>query len=110
MPRQLHLNATFSHNFGPLPTERTDRYLVGVGYSQPISNDFVLVGDLYRETDRERDKATNMVELGARFVATPQTILSAGIGAGFGPDRAEDVRLTIGLQHALSFPYRRPAR
>ncbi|WP_299822835.1 hypothetical protein [uncultured Jannaschia sp.] len=105
VPRQLHFNATYIHNFDPLGTERTDRYLVGIGYSQPVTNDLVLVGDLYRETDREEDRALNMVELGGRYVITPHTIVSAGIGVGFGPDRTEDARLTLGVQHAMSFPY-----
>ena len=105
VPRQVHLNATWSHNFDPLPTERDDRYLIGVGYSQPLSNDLVLVADVFRETEREEGEALNAAEVGARYIVTPQTVVSAAAGVGFGGERTEDFRITIGLQHALSFPY-----
>lgn len=105
VPRQMHVNATWFHNFDPLPSERDDRYLIGVGYSQPVSNDFVVTADIFRETDREKGRANNMVEAGTRFIVTPQTVLSAGAGIGFGHDRTEDFRVMVGVQHALSFPY-----
>lgn len=103
--RQVHLNATYFHNFDPLPEERDDRFSIGLGYSQPLTNDFVFVADVFREFEREQGVATNLVEIGGRYILTPQTILSASIGHAYGNDRSEDTRVTIGIQHALSYPY-----
>lgn len=107
VPRQLHLNAIWFHNYDPLrlsdASERRDRYLVGVGYSQPVTNDAVLVADVYRQELRERGRAENMVELGTRYQLTPQTVLSSSVGTGFG-DRSPAFRVLVGFQHTLSWP------
>jgi hypothetical protein len=47
----------------------------------------------------------NLAEIGARYIVTPQTVLTGGVGVGFGGDRRQDFRVTAGLQHSLSFPY-----
>lgn len=106
VPRRLHLNAAWFHNYEPQPylMERQDRYRVVLGYSQPISNDLLLVVDALRETARERDFAHNLLEAGLRYQLTPQTVLVGGLGAGIGDDRREDFRVIIGFQHTLSFP------
>ena len=106
VPRRLHLNAIWFHNYDPLRgdgAERQDRYLVGVGYSQPVTNDAVLVADVYRQELRERGRAENMVELGTRYQLTPQTVLSSSVGTGFG-DRSPAFRVLVGFQHTLSWP------
>ena len=108
VPRQVHFNASWFHNYDPTTgreAERRDRYRVGLGYSQPVSNNVVLVADVFRETDRERGRAVNLAEIGARYIVTPQTVLTGGVGVGFGGDRRQDFRVTAGLQHSLSFPY-----
>ena len=109
VPRSLHFNASWFHNYSPLKglnPERRDRYRIGVGYSQPITNDLVAVADIFRETDRDKGKATNLAELGGRYQLDPQTVISAAAGVGFGRDRSEKFRAVVGLQHTLSFPYR----
>lgn len=107
VPRRLHLNAIWFHNYDPLTTtdgrERRDRYLIGVGYSQPVTNEAVLVADVYRQELRERGRAENMVEIGTRYQLTPQTVLSGSVGTGFG-DRSPAFRVLIGFQHTLSWP------
>ncbi|ONH84225.1 hypothetical protein APZ41_005270 [Roseomonas mucosa] len=107
VPRRLHLNAAWFHNYDPIRSEdgreRRDRYLVGIGYSQPISNDAVLVADIYRETLRDSRRAENMVEVGARYQLTPQTVLSGSIGTGIA-ERSPAVRVVVGVQHTLSWP------
>ncbi|MBE7196349.1 MULTISPECIES: hypothetical protein [Methylobacterium] len=108
VPRRIHFNASWFHNYDPTTgreAERRDRYRVGVGYSQLVSNNVVLVADIFRETDRERGRAVNLAEIGARYIVTPQTVLTGGVGVGFGGDRRQDFRVTAGLQHSLSFPY-----
>lgn len=108
VPRQVHFNASWFHNYDPLvglDAERRDRYRVGVGYSQPVSNNAVLVADVFRETDRERGRATNLAEVGVRYIVTPQTVLSGAVGVGFAGDHGQDLRVTVGLQHTLSYPY-----
>lgn len=105
VPRRLHLNAIWFHNYELQGdnAERQDRYLVGVGYSQSVTNDAVLVADVYRQELRERGRAENMVELGTRYHLTPQTVLSSSVGTGFG-DRSPAFRVLVGVQHTLSWP------
>jgi outer membrane cobalamin receptor len=62
-----------------------------------------VVADIYGQELRERGRAENMVELGARYQFTPQTVLSSSIGTGFG-DRSPAFRVLVGFQHALSWP------
>lgn len=102
-PRRLSLNALWFHNYNPLATERRDRYLVGVAYDQPVTNDVVLVADVYREEVRERRQAQNIVQVGTRFQFDPQTVLSASVGTGFG-DRSPALVVLFGFQHSLSWP------
>lgn len=107
-PRSFHLNVSWFHNYSPLAGpdgERRDRYRIGLGYSQPLTNELVLVADVFREIDRDRRKATNMAEIGGRYIITPQTLVSVGVGVGFGADRGEDFRAVAGFQHTLSYPY-----
>ncbi|BAQ49385.1 transporter [Methylobacterium aquaticum] len=108
VPRQIHFNASWFHNFDPLTgrdAERTDRYRVGVAYSQPVTNEVVVVADIYRGTDRDRRRASNMAEVGVRYLLTPQTVLSGSAGVGFGGDRNQDFRFVAGIQHTLSYPF-----
>lgn len=107
VPRRLSVNAIWYHNYEPKPEERRNRYRVGVAYAQPVANDFVLVADVYRETDRMKGEAENVAELGTRFQFDPQTVFTAGAGAGFG-DKSPRFRLMIGFQRSLSFPWSRP--
>ena len=105
-PRRLHLNAVWFHDYDPLRgdnAERQDRYSVGVGYSQPVPNEAVLVADVYRQELRGRGRAENMAELGTRYQLTPQTVLSSSVGTGFG-DRSPAFRVLVGFQHKLSWP------
>jgi hypothetical protein len=102
--RKIHLNAAWVHKFDAMDDERDDRYVLAFGYSQPLRSDLLLVADIVREQELEEDKAINLVEAGLRWQMTPLTVLTAGVGAGFGPD-SPDVRATIGFQHALTvFP------
>lgn len=107
VPRQLYLNAIWFHNYDPLSLgearERRDRYLVGVAYSQPLTNDAVLVADIYREQLRESTRAQNIVQVGVRYQLDPQTVLSGSVGTGFA-DRSPAFVGLVGFQHTLSWP------
>lgn len=107
VPRQLHVNAIWFHNYDPLSTvdtrERRDRYLVGIGYSQPVTNEAVLVADVYREQLKERTQAQNIVQVGIRYQLDPQTVLSGSLGTGFA-DRSPAFVALVGFQHTLSWP------
>ncbi len=107
VPRQLHFNAIWFHNYDPLSLadvrERKDRYLVGVAYSQPVTNDAVLVANIYREELRERTQAQNIIQVGVRYQLDPQTVLSGSVGTGFADHSPAFVAL-IGFQHTLSWP------
>lgn len=106
VPRRLHLNAIWFHNYDPLRgdgAERTNCHLVGVGYTQPVTNDSVLMADVYRQELRKHGRAENMLELGTSYQLTPQTVLSSSMGTGFS-DRSPAFRVLVRFQHTLSWP------
>lgn len=103
LPRRVHLNASWFHNYDTLPDERSDRYLIGIGYSQPLTNDALIVVDVYREQLRTETEYENMAELGIRYQLDPQTVFSASAGGGFA-DESPDYRVLVGIQHTLSWP------
>jgi hypothetical protein len=104
--RRVHLNAAWLHKFNRrTEDERRDGYLIGVGYSQPVASDTVVVADLVREYQIEEDREANLVEAGVRWQLTPLTVVSAGAGAGF-LDESPRFRFLIGIQHTLTlFPF-----
>lgn len=104
IPRRIHLNLRWNHNWDREPGERSNRYLAGVGYSQPINNEWVVVADLYREEERMVGSARNMAEVGVRHQMTPLTVMTLGLNAGLN-DQAPDWGVVVGFQHTLgSFP------
>ena len=107
VPRRLDVEAIWFHDYDPLSLagarERRDRYLVGLGYSQPVANDAVIVADVYREQLRDQTQAQNIVQVGVRYQLDPQTVLSGSIGTGFA-DHSPSVVALIGFQHSLSWP------
>lgn len=107
LPRRVHLNADYTFNTDPRTEERRHRYLVGIAYSQPLTNELVVVGDFYRTTRREEGSAENMFELGVRYALDPLTVLSASVGAGVADD-SPDLRVLAGVQRTLTWPWRRP--
>ena len=64
----------------------------------------MLVLDIYRETARKIGDVTNIAEIGARYILTPQTVLAGSVGFGFAHS-SETFRAVLGIQHTLSFPY-----
>jgi hypothetical protein len=103
--RRIHLNAAWLHKFDRRKEdERSDGYLIGVGYSQPVASDTVFVADLVREYQIEDDREADVVEAGVRWQLTPLTVVSAGAGAGF-LDESPNFRFLVGIQHTLTlFP------
>lgn len=108
-PKKLHLNLDWHHNWDPRSDEREDRYFAGVGYSQPIHNEWVAVASVYREQQREKGVGHNMVEFGLRHQWSPLTVLTIGTAAGLN-SQAPDWALMFGFQHTLgkAFPQKVP--
>ena len=102
---RLHLNVAWMHNSGrDEETERADMYKAILGFSGRLGPDTMMVIDVLRETEREKDKESNVVEVGLRRQITPLTIVAVGVGAGFG-DESPDLRATIAFQHSLTWPW-----
>lgn len=97
---RLHLNASYSHKFEEADDERRDRYSAIVGYSRRAGPDTLLVADFIREQELERDKESNIVELGVREQLDPLSVLSLGVGAGIGDDSPE-LRVVLGIQRSI---------
>lgn len=81
---RVHFNAVWLHNAAPLSHEREHRYRLIAGYSRRIAADWVILADLIRQTEREKDEDSNILELGFRWQVTPLTVVSFGGGAGVG--------------------------
>ncbi len=105
--RQVSFSGTVFHNYDPHRGERDNRYRVGAVYAQPVTNSLVVLVDGYRETDRQRGSAQNVVEVGGRYQLDPQTVFSTGVGAGIG-EQSPGFRAVIGIQRTLSWPFGRP--
>lgn len=101
--QRLHLNAAWRHNAGRLPDERSDRYIVILGYSMRLGPDTILVADFVREQEQNRGSDANIVEAGLRYQLTPLTVVVAGAGVGIA-EQSPDARATVGFQHSLSWP------
>ena len=95
----LHLNLSWLHFFDARSgEERRDGYAAALGVSFPVGQNTGLVADIVHEDERDRGRATNLVEAGVRREVAEGLILSAGAGTGLAGDSPE-VRLTVGLQH-----------
>lgn len=81
---RVHLNAVWIHNAASLENEREHRYRLIAGYSRRIAADWVILADFIRQTEREKDEDSNILELGFRWQVTPLTVVSFGAGAGIG--------------------------
>lgn len=101
LPRRLHLNLSWLHDFTGNDEERENRYRVVLGYSQPVSSDTVLIADISHERRLAEGQEQNLAEAGVRYQLTPLAVLSAGGGVGLGQDDP-DLRVTFGLQYALT--------
>lgn len=94
---RIHLNGSYYFNDDSADTERDGAYEAIIGYEARINNPIVLVADVVRREELEKDLTTNVVEVGLRYRLAPYAILAAGIGKGFGAD-APDFVATTGVQ------------
>ena len=104
IPRRLSFNAIYYRNVDRREDDRAGRWRVGVAYAQPVTNDLVLVADVYREEQRTRREAENVAEIGGRYQLDPQTVVSLSVGGGFA-NQSPDGRFVVGFQHVLSRPW-----
>jgi hypothetical protein len=102
--QRVHLNATWGHEAAAGEDERANRYIIVVGYSMRAGPDAVVVADFVREQQITEGANSNILEAGVRYQLTPQTVLVGGAGVGMG-DPSPVARATVGIQHALSFPW-----
>lgn len=107
IPRQVHFNASWRHKDDALPGDRSNRDFIGIGYSQAVSNEVVMVFDAYRKELALKGSEEKMAEIGLRIQLDPHSVLSFGAGAGLN-DESPDARVLVGYQRTLSWPYRQP--
>lgn len=97
---EVHLNLVYLNTGRPEEDMRRNRYQAIVGYSRRLQIDNLLVADFVRSQDQFQRQNSNIVEIGLRHQATPQTLYAVGIGAGIG-DQSPKLRLTFGFQHSF---------
>jgi hypothetical protein len=95
--RQLHFNATWTHNAAPKKTDRHDAYGVILGYSHLLGSRLMAVGDFVRQQQLERGSTENLLELGVRFLLFQETVITLGGGYGIGHD-SRDFHVQSGLE------------
>jgi hypothetical protein len=98
---RIHLNGEYKLNVDPDANERQHLYTLIAGYSQRITPNSIIIFDVYREREREKNSEANVIEAGTRTQFDPLTVISIGCGIGI---RQESPRfqVTIGLQRSLS--------
>ncbi len=99
-PVRIHINVALHHNLHPEATERNNRYFAGIAYSQTMNENSLLAASVSREQERQRGQASNMAELGLRWKASENTVLSTGVGHGLNHD-APRWRFTVGVQRSV---------
>ncbi len=97
---RLHLNVAWRHLHGADRDERKDRYFAAAGVNFAVAPTTAVAFDVVREPSRERGKVDNFVEAGVRHALGGETVLTAGAGAGLGPDSPR-FRLLVGLQRSF---------
>jgi hypothetical protein len=97
---RIHFNVALHHNLHPEATERNNRYFAGIAYSQAMNENSLLAASVSREQERQRGQASNMAELGLRWKASENTVLSTGVGHGLNHD-APRWRFTVGVQRSV---------
>jgi hypothetical protein len=99
-PSRVHFNVGWTDNDRPRPGERGNRWMYGIGYSQPLGPEMTFVADLVREEMRLGGQRSTIGEVGVRWHVAPATIASVGFGIGTGSG-APDYRLIAGIQIPL---------
>jgi hypothetical protein len=97
---KIHANFIWNNNDKPDDDERRNRYATVLGYSMPLNADTLLIVDYVREQQREKDKESNIIELGTRYRLNPRTVLAFGFGVGVG-EESPDVRAIFGFQYSF---------
>jgi hypothetical protein len=97
---RMHVNLAWMHNAGPLPDERADGWRAIAGYSQPIGQENVVVGDVRYERSTDVGHDGGLVELGWLHQVKESTTLGLSAGAGIGP-QSPRARVTFSLQQSF---------
>ncbi len=97
---EVHLNLSYRHLYDGASNERDSRYRLVLGISHAIGRDLAILADFVRQDDRRIGESSNILEVGARWKAGADGIVSVGVGAGFG-DQSPRARVLIGFQHAF---------
>lgn len=101
---RIHFNFEWRHNNSPIPREREDRYIAVLGYQLRLGPNNQFIADIYRHQEINKDKVSNIIEVGLRHQWNPLTVLALGAGVGF-TDQSPEIRGTLGIQRSLNFPY-----
>ncbi len=101
---RLHLNLDWNQNADPRKGERNNGMKYVFGYQLRIGTDDFLVADYFYEERREKNRETQMVELGWRHQLNPLTVIAGGAGAGV-TDESPDYRVNVSFQRALNLFY-----
>lgn len=97
---EVHLNLSYRRLYDGAADERDSRYRLVVGVSRAIGRDLAVLADFVRQDDRRIGESSNILEVGARWKAGADGIVSVGVSAGFG-DQSLRARVLVGFQHAF---------
>lgn len=96
---RFHLNAIYRRNSGAEMGERQDLYRVGVAFDRPIDLDHLFTADFFVDQAVERgDEPIYSFIVGGRKQINPWSVLTFGVGHGFGGNEAPDLIATLGFQ------------
>ncbi len=97
---RLHANLGLTFVGDPGHHKRSHRWLGGVGYDLPLSDQVLLVADVAGFSSvKKGEKTVYLLEVGARMQLDERSVVSGALGGGFGGSHeAPDLTITIGYQ------------
>lgn len=96
---RFHFNGSFRRTGGAEAGEREHTFSFGLGYDHPIDLDHLIVADFFVDRSPLVGGAEEFTfSFGMRKQLNPWSVMTLGMGSGFGASHTPDFRATLGLQ------------
>lgn len=99
---RFHFNGGYRKEADPEPNARKDLYFFGLGLDHPWNLDNLIVADFFVERAAAKGgDPVCKISIGVRRQVNPWSVVSMGLGTGFGESEAPDFIARLGYQMAF---------